>query len=83
MPRLPAHRSPMKSSTFDQPGSLLQITVQLIKKDGRKPAQLCRETGINPWWIYGLLNGKYKNPSVNRIQFLYEHISGQSLLKEV
>jgi len=45
----------------------------------RNPADVCRDTGLPYHWLVHFKNGRYKNPSVNRVQVLYEHLSGKEL----
>lgn len=65
---------------FDAPGSLLTATIEAVRSSNKTPVQLCRETGLHPSWILGLLNGRFRNPSVNRVQYLYEYVTGRQLL---
>lgn len=72
----------MRNAQFDQPGSLLQRTVSLLQLSQKSAFELYRETGLHPHWITGVQSGKFKNPSVNRVQFLFEHLSGTKLVSE-
>ena len=69
----------METTQCDKPQSLLLITLDLINKDERKLPDLYKETGIPFYWLRKFKAGQIPNPSVNRIQFLYEFLSGQSL----
>lgn len=70
-----------KTGVFDQPCKLMVKTVELLKKDGREPLEMYRDTGIPPHWIRTLMKQEHKNPSVNRIVYLYEYLSGEQLIK--
>ena len=37
------------------------------------------ETGISFYWLRKFSSGEFKNPSVNRVQRLYEFLKGQPL----
>lgn len=39
-----------------------------------------RDTGVPYHWTRKLVKGEFKNPGVNRIQFLYEHLTGNKLV---
>lgn len=41
--------------------------------------EVYRDTGIPFYWLRKFKRGVFKNPSVNRVQFLYEHLSGRKL----
>jgi len=57
----------------------MQTTRRLVKQDPRTYLQLYEETGISPYWIERFANGAFKNPSVNRVQRLYEALTGKPL----
>lgn len=63
---------------YDSPGSLLGETLRLLKD--RQVIEIHTSTGIPFHWLSKLKQGTYRNPSVNRIQFLYEFLSGSPLL---
>lgn len=74
---------PMPNSTdvvFDEPGTLMQETLALIEKSGKSLPQLYRETGVPFYWLKKFVSGEFTNPSVNRVQFLYEHLSGKRIV---
>ena len=63
---------------YDQPGKLLTTTVELLKD--KDLLTVYTETGLPFYWLRSLLSTKApKNPSVNRIQYLYEYLSGNRL----
>ena len=64
---------------FDSPGKLMIKTHQLLKADGRSIADISIDTGITFFWLQRFSAGSMKNPSVNRIEYLYEHLSKKSL----
>lgn len=74
----------MTSETFDSPGSLMQQTQALLKTKAPKEVDLFRvhdATGLPFFWLRKFLAGAFKNPSVNRVQFLYEHLTGQKIIE--
>lgn len=64
---------------FDQSGTLMQRTHELLKKDNRSIAIISTDTGITFYWLQRFSNCSMKNPSVNRVQYLYEHLAGKKL----
>lgn len=64
---------------MEEPRNLMETTRRLIRQDGRTYLQLYEATGISPYWIERFTNGAFKNPSVNRVQQLYEALTGKPL----
>lgn len=60
-------------------GSLLQRTLELLKTTDETIPQIYVDTELPFYWLQSLREGRIKNPSVNRIQRLYEHLSGKKL----
>lgn len=56
----------------DEPGTLLKRTRELLKNDKRGLLDIHKETGIPFYWLKKFSAGGFDNPSVNRVQFLYE-----------
>jgi hypothetical protein len=65
--------------TFDNEKSLMRHVRALVKADSRSLPELYRDTGISFFWLQKFQAGKFANPSVNRVQFLYEYLSGKTL----
>lgn len=67
---------------FDKPSSLMLKTLELLKKDSRGLAELAdsSETGLSYHWLKKFYAGEFANPSVNRIQYLYEFLSGKKVI---
>ena len=65
---------------FDSAGTLLKETIRLLREQRKPILDLHKETGIPFHWLAKFKAGTYKNPSVNRTQFLYEFLSGSPLL---
>lgn len=68
-----------KNEPFDQPRSLMAKTILLL--DGRDLLQVYEETRLSYYWLRKFAAGAYKNPSVNRVQFLFEHLTGKELFQ--
>lgn len=80
MPKAKISRAaPTPSEPFDQPGSLIKATLNLVQKDGRNPVQLYRDTGLPFHWLTKFIHGDIDAPSVNRVQYLYEKLSGKKI----
>jgi hypothetical protein len=62
------------------PGSLMAETAKLLKESGKAPQDIYAETGLPFHWVKKFATGEFENPSVNRVQFLYEYLSGNALL---
>lgn len=67
----------MKTEPFDQPGTLMQETQKLLKDQDL--LRIYSHTGISFYWLRKFAAGDFKNPSVNRVQSLYEYLAGKPL----
>lgn len=67
-----------KTEAFDQPGTLMLRTITLLKT--KDLLEVYAETRISFYWLRKFVACEFKNPSVNRVQFLFEHLSKQPLL---
>ena len=63
----------------DQPGTLIKTVLDLIKKDNRTVDALCRDLNLPRSWFVQFKLGTITKPSVNRVQYLYEKLSGKKL----
>jgi hypothetical protein len=64
----------------DAPGSLLQKTRAMLSEKKRSSYfKIYDATGLHPNWLSGVATGRIRDPSVNRIQALYEFLKGQAL----
>lgn len=73
----------MKNEEFDKPGPLMEATRELLKTKAPKEVDLFdvhRQTGLPFFWLRKFAAGTFKNPSVNRVQFLYENLTGNPLI---
>lgn len=66
----------------DQPGTLVTRTRELLLQDERDLLTIHKETGVPFYWLrkFTQKNNTINNPSANRIQYLYEHLTGAPLL---
>jgi len=62
----------------DAPGSLHLRTLALLKADKRDHVTISTETKVPYHWLKKFMEGKHSG-SVNRVQFLYEQLSGKKL----
>lgn len=67
-----------KTEAFDQPGTLMLKTIALLKE--RDLLKVYSETNVSFYWLRKFVACEFKNPSVNRVQFLFEFLSKQPLL---
>lgn len=64
----------------DQPGSLIEATRHLLKRDERTHEQLSKELNVPFHWLRSFMAGEIEAPSVNRVQYIYEKLSGSRLV---
>lgn len=75
----------MTAEQFDNPGSLMERTRVLLKTAAPKETDLYKvhsATGLPFYWLRKFAVGTFKNPSVNRVQFLYEHLTSHPLISK-
>lgn len=60
--------------------SLLARTRKLLQETHLSHLDIYKATGLSPFWLSGISTGKVNDPSVNRIQKLYEFLSGTNLI---
>lgn len=68
-----------KTEPFDQPGELMEATIALLK--GQDLLKVYTDTRISFYWLRKFAAGIYRNPSVNRVQYLYEHLTGTKIIR--
>lgn len=67
-----------KNDIFDQPGTLMLKTIDLLKD--KDLFEVYAATKISPYWLRKFVSGDFKNPSINRVQFLYEQLTGTKII---
>lgn len=60
-------------------GTLLDKTLDLLQEDPRSLQEVSQETGISLYWLQKMKVRSVPDPSVNRIQDLYEYLSNNKL----
>ena len=68
-----------KLKPFDQPGTLMQRVLKLLDEDERTPLDLYYAHGIPFYWTKSIIEGSVDNPSVNRMEALYNILAKQPL----
>lgn len=61
----------------DEDGTLIKATRELLR--GRGLYQVHKETGVPYFWLRSFAQGSRVGPSVNRVQYLYEKLTGKAL----
>lgn len=69
----------MSTATPCNDASLLSKTKELLTEHQGTYFDIYDKTGIQPTWLSALATGRIKNPSVNKVQRLYEYLRGQPL----
>lgn len=59
--------------------SLHARTLALLKKSPHTLPTIYKETGLPYYWLKKFAGSKIADPSVNRVQRLYEYLSGTKL----
>jgi len=72
--------STIHSHPFDSPRKLMTKVQQLLGEDPRSNPEIFRDTGVPLNWLNSFTSNKFKNPSVNRMEYLYEQLSGKDLI---
>jgi len=60
-------------------GTLLEKTYALLKENKTPPHIMFAETGLPFFWIKDMRAHKSDDPSVNRVQYLYEYLQEKQL----
>ena len=68
-----------KTEPFDQPSKLMQDTIALVNQIGVEDTFF--KTKVPHGWLQKFVRGTFKNPSVNRVVYIYETLSGNKLLQ--
>jgi hypothetical protein len=61
------------------PGTLHEITRELLKADAQTTFDVAVGTELSYSWIVAFACGRMKNPSVSKVQRLYEYLTGKPL----
>ena len=60
-------------------GELMTKTLELLNKCEKPLHQIYAETHLPFHWLKKFHSEEFENPSVNRVQFLYEYLSGKKI----
>lgn len=71
----------MSKTTFipKKRGTLFQETLDLLREDPRTMSEIAEQTGFNYDWLLKFYYSRIPDPSVNRVQELYEKLSGKKI----
>lgn len=72
----------MPKQICDDAQTLIKQTIILVNAEPRGPLAVSIKTGVPYYWLRKFSSEKIANPSVNRVQYLYEKLSGNKLLKK-
>lgn len=67
-----------KTESFDQPCDLMTKTCELLKD--RNLFDVYSDTKIPYFWLAKFNIGEFKNPSVNRVVYLYEYLTQSKII---
>lgn len=60
--------------------TLLERTRAMLAQTEHTYLEIHARTGLRPNWLSALACGRLREPSVNKVQRLYEYLSGQQLV---
>lgn len=67
---------------YDQPGKFHETVRQLVNNDGRQLVILAGDMKVPAIWLQKFADGRIANPSVNRLEYVYEQLTGNPLPTE-
>ena len=76
----PYSPKPVEDAACDQPCSLLTETLKLIRQLDAPTEIIARDLNVPIRWLYSVQSGEVDSPGVNRVQYMYEKLSGKKLL---
>lgn len=57
--------------------TLKERTIRLVDESGIPYTQICRDTGLKLRWLNYLMDGKYADPGVNKIERLHAYLQNK------
>lgn len=72
-------RTKFRNLPCDKDNTLVKKVRRLLKEDPRKRTELALFLGISDFWLYKLISGNLRNPPANRVQYIYEKLTGKKL----
>ena len=70
----------MRIYRYDEQGTLMKECRRLIVEDSRTTRMIAQASGIPPYWLKKFRRAEMTNPSVNRVQYLYEFLTQKDLI---
>lgn len=61
------------------PGTLHARTRALLNNDKRTLDEISRASGLSVYWLQKFRTGQIHDPSANKVQRLYEYLTGKAL----
>lgn len=77
-----AARQSTQNRTYHEPSQLMLRTRELLNTTDKRQFEIYKDTGIQPNWLSRFAAGGIPDPSVNRIEALYNYLSGSTLTVE-
>jgi len=62
------------------PGTLMMTTLKLLHESKESQEAIARGAGVSFYWLRKFAGGAPKDPSVNRVQKVYEYLTKSKLL---
>ena len=69
----------MTAFAFDNAGDLLTFVRKHLILSKKTLKDIHKETGLPYVWLVPFTKGKIRNPSVNRVEFLYTYLTSKQL----
>lgn len=66
-------------ASLPRAGSLHRRTLELLKASKKSLPVIYKESDLPYWWLKKFSSGEIANPSVNRVQELYEYLTSTKL----
>ncbi len=77
---MPRRKGKLVIQEYDEPQSLYMTTRQLLKDDRRSLRMVGQSTFIPYYWLKKFSAGEILSPGVNRVQYLYEFLTGCKII---
>lgn len=72
----------METEVVTEQVNLMQRTIELLDNppEGKSLPEIATDLHISYYWLRKFKSGEIKDPSVNKVQVLYEYLTGKPLL---
>jgi hypothetical protein len=57
-------------------------TIELIRSSGKPIKQIAEEAGVGQRWLHDLVNGRFDDPGVKKIERLYLYLTNKKCVVE-